>query len=165
MAIPPEVAETIRRKKSQYCRFVDTKNWASVERLALPDAKFSFHETNGSVTKVGWKHLAFSTPQAFGDFFRKLLAPADTLHNVGPGDLEMTGPAEVQAIWPMEDQLLARWTAGLIWLRGGGYYYETWVLKDGDWFLQSLRLERTYVDMSLLVRFYSLFQSLMSKVF
>jgi hypothetical protein len=33
---------------------------------------------------------------------------------------------------------------GFVEIRGGGYYHETWKMERGDWFLKSLRLERTY---------------------
>ena len=41
---------------------------------------------------------------------------------------------EVDAVWGMEDQIILQHTAGLIEIRGGGYYHETWKMKNGDWF-------------------------------
>ena len=61
-----------------------------------------------------------------------------------PGELEQIKADEVKATWGMEDQIILNGTGGLVEMRGGGYYYETWKMKNDDWFLASLRLERTY---------------------
>lgn len=58
------------------------------------------------------------------------------------------------AVWDMKDQIILQHTAGLIEIRGGGYYHETWKLKNGDWFLKSLRLERTYQKASLVAKIF-----------
>ena len=149
MVISPDVAEVIRRKKSQYGRFADTKQWHNFDKIALPDAEYSFFDTDGSVLQVGKTALAFGSTEAFRTFFTRFFANVQTLHNFGPGELEQNSPEEVKAVWSVEDQIIANGTAGLVELRGGGFYYETWRLKDGDWFLHSLKLERTYQKTSL----------------
>lgn len=67
----------------------------------------------------------------------------------GPGELEQIKTDEVKATWGMEDQIILNGTGGLVEMRGGGYYYETWKTHNDDWFLASLRLERTYQKISL----------------
>jgi hypothetical protein len=144
MSIPVEIAEVIIRKKSQYGRYIDTKQWDKFDRVALPDAEFSFYDTDGSILKAGNTSFAFPSSAAFTVFFSKFFASAQTLHMFGPGELQLKADDEVGAIWGMEDQIILKHTMGLVEIRGGGYYHETWKMERGDWFLKSLRLERTY---------------------
>lgn len=150
MAVSPETTEIISRKKALYGRYIDTKQWDKLSSIALPDAELRFFEPDGSLTHVGRTPLAFKTPEECTSFFHKLLGNAQTLHMFGRGDLEQIKVDEVRAIWPMEDQIILRQGWLPVEVRGGGYYYETWRLKDHDWFLQSLVLRRTYTKPSML---------------
>ncbi|KAL2857042.1 hypothetical protein BJX68DRAFT_229981 [Aspergillus pseudodeflectus] len=150
--VPPEIAEIVTRKKAQYGRYIDTKQWDKFDQVALPDAKLSFYDADGSVLKAGNTSFQFQSSAAFTTFFRKFFANAQTLHMFGPGDLQLEAPGEVRAIWGMEDQIILKHTAGLVEIRGGGYYHETWTMKDGDWFLESLELKRTYQKSTLVAK-------------
>jgi hypothetical protein len=119
MSVEYEVAEIIRRKKSQYVRLIDTKQWDEFREVALPNAELSFHDTDGSLMMVGRTGMAFTSIGAFTAYFSKFFAKAQTLHMLGNGELERIGPKEVKAIWGMEDQLLL---SGSAEVRGGGYY-------------------------------------------
>lgn len=152
MSIPVEVAEIIIRKKSQYGRYIDTKQWDKFDQVALPDAEFIFLDTDGSILKAGKTSFAFRSSKAFTSFFSKFFARAQTLHMFGPGDLQLKAIDEVGAIWGMEDQIILKHAVGLVEIRGGGYYHETWKMRNGDWFLTSLRLERTYQKTSFLAK-------------
>jgi hypothetical protein len=166
MAANPEAAEIIRRKKAQYCRFLDTKQWDALEQLALPDAEFRFLNPDRSVITIGKTPLDFSTPKAFTAFMAVLFDKARTLHMVGgSGEIELRGGSdgnEMSAVWGMEYQVVIRGTAGLAEMRGGGYYHEIWKRDgdEGDWYLKSLRLERIYVKASVLARVFALLQSI-----
>lgn len=141
MPVSPETAEIITRKKSQYGRCIDTKQWKSIDQVALPDAELTFLDIDGSDLKIGPTPLHFVSCKSFGEFCRKLFQNAQTLHMLGPGELDQTAADEVTAIWSMEDQLIMNFTAGLGDVRGGGYYFETWKLRDGDWFLKDPDIE------------------------
>lgn len=156
--VEAEIAEIIRRKKSQYVRYMDTKNWSKFEQLALPDAELNFVDSDGSPMMIGRMPLAFTSVRAFVEYFSKFFANAQTLHMLGTGELERTGPGEVKAIWGMEDQIILY---GYAEIRGGGYYHETWVKKDEDWFLKSLRLERTYMKYNIVARIGTILQRFM----
>lgn len=152
MSVPAEIAEVIIRKKSRYGRYIDTKQWDKFDQVALPNAEFSFYDTDGSILKAGNTPFVFLSPAAFTDFFSKFFTNAQTLHMFGPGELQLTSFDEVKAIWAMEDQIILKHTMGLVEIRGGGYYHETWKIENGDWFLKSLRLERTYQKTSLMAK-------------
>ncbi|KAK5994270.1 hypothetical protein PT974_04742 [Cladobotryum mycophilum] len=156
MSVEAKVANIIRRKKAQYVRYIDTKQWSKFEELALADAELSFHNSDGSVMTLSGTAFQFSSVKSFTAYFSKFFAQAQTLHMVGHGELERIGAGEVRAIWGMEDQIMLPLFAEI---RGGGYYHETWVLKNGGWFLKSLRLERTYMKYNFVATLGSWLQS------
>jgi len=150
MAIPPEVALAITTRKAKYGRFADLKQWERYHEIALPDAFFGYYDTDGSPIRLGKTSATFPSTQSFISFFSKFFERLDSLHNFGPGDFEMISSEEVKVIWALEDQLFLKGTAGWVSLRGGGYYTEIWVKRDGDWWLKDLRMRRTYTRTSFL---------------
>lgn len=54
-----KIAEIILHKKSQYVRHMDTKQWGKFELVALPNAKLSIYNPDGSITTIGRKRLSF----------------------------------------------------------------------------------------------------------
>ncbi|KAH8665560.1 hypothetical protein BGZ61DRAFT_461878 [Ilyonectria robusta] len=151
--VSPEVAQAISRQKSRYGRYADTKQWDKFEHeIALPDAHYTFYGTDGELLTVGNKALAFETPKAVSAYFSKFFAELETLHNIGLGDFEQVAPDEVKAVFGFEDQLLSKSLGAWVEIRGGGFYYETWKLVDGQWYISELKMERTYQKETLLVK-------------
>lgn len=138
----PETAEIIRRKKAQYCRFVDTKQWSRFPEIALPTAKLTFFEPGMVPLGVGKKKLLFDSLQPWIDHVSKGLANMQSVHVIGLDELEQTAPDEVKAIFCMRDDVKMDRSLGLVWSVGGGHYHEIWRRKGDDWFLEELRLER-----------------------
>lgn len=89
MAVSPEAAEIIRRKKTQYCRFADTNQFHLFEKIAFPNATFKFAGTDGNVLNesgivYSWENLetfsahfskAFETVQVVSVFRLGCLSP------------------------------------------------------------------------------------------
>lgn len=157
MLLSTEIAEIIRQKKSQYVRYIDTKQWSKFELIALPNAELSFYNPDGSIMTIGRKRLSFISIHTFAEYFGKVFTNAQTLHMVGNAEFEMVGSDEVRVIWSMEDQIIISHYAEM---RGGGYYFETWVKTENDWFLKSLRLERTYIKYNFFARIGMLMQQI-----
>jgi hypothetical protein len=111
-----------------------------------------FWDSNGQPLMIGRTPLLFRSTQKSTDLFRRFFADAETFHMFGPGEFEQVLNNEVKAVWGMEDQIFLKSTANFVGVRGGGYYYEIWRLKDGEWYLKSLDLRRTYTQMSLMAR-------------
>ncbi|KAK9424956.1 hypothetical protein SUNI508_13277 [Seiridium unicorne] len=155
MALPsPEIIAVITRKKARYARYLDTKQWEKYEGdVSLPDTHFRYLDVAGEPLQLGTTtSCVFDSTKSFAAFFSKFFANLQSLHNIGPGDFEQTSPEEVKAVWGFEDQLILAPLWSLAELRGGGYYYETWRLVDGDWFLHDLVMKRTYQKETLLVK-------------
>lgn len=161
MEVDPAVAVAISKRKSQYGRFADTKQWSRFHEFALPDAHYRFYDTNRRLLQAGNQQLDFPSTDALVAYYTKFMAPAQTLHMFGPGDFEQIGPDEVKVIWALEDQVIVRGTGGLLELRGGGFYHEIWLRKDGQWFLKTLDMYRTYQKTSLLMAILLMITSLL----
>ena len=150
--VTPEVALAIQTQKQRYARYADTKQWKKFEEeVLLPDGKFLFLDIDGTPLKVGTTVFQWSSTKPFVQFFEGFFSKAHTLHNIAPGDFEQVKPDEVEAIFAMEDQILMDPFQSIAQIRGGGFYYETWKLVDGEWYIKNLRLERSYQKVSFLI--------------
>ncbi|KAI5926910.1 hypothetical protein F4810DRAFT_416782 [Camillea tinctor] len=150
-AVAPETAVAINRKKARYARYADTKRWDKFEEeVALPDAQYDYQDINGKTLDFGVL-TRFPSTKSFTAFFRPFFAKLQTLHNVGPGDFTQKADDEVEAVFGFEDQLLLPPFGSWAELRGGGFYYETWKRVDGEWFLQDLRMQRSYQKVTFLM--------------
>ncbi|KAI1470072.1 uncharacterized protein F4812DRAFT_457467 [Daldinia caldariorum] len=144
MAVDPRVTDIIRGKKLRYCLCIDTKQWHLFEQVALPDATLCIVNPDGSFVEQDGVDWNWPTRADFINYLQKTFGQHQTMHNAGAAAFEQVSPDEVKVtssgIW----HLAAGETQGT----GGGYYYETWVRKDDDWFMKSMRLERTNWYMS-----------------
>jgi hypothetical protein len=134
--VPYETAEQIRLKKAQYCRFLDTKQWESFEKLALPDARFIFYGVNDEVLHD------FASTKALVRLTARMLEDARTSHRVSNSELVQMSESEVHATWAMEDVLVFSPSGnqpGTV-VRGYGHYHEVWEKHADDWFLKRLAL-------------------------
>jgi len=144
MAVSREAAEIIHRKKAQYCRYADTKQWNLFDTIALPDATFEYRNEGGAVISFGGVDCSFSSRDALIAYMTDSFKDQQLIHALSQGELEQTGPDEIKAIWTViwhvgtkaaEEGSHATW---------GGFYYETWRRIGEDWFLATMRFERTY---------------------
>jgi hypothetical protein len=139
-----EAYQAIVKKKAQYGRFVDTKQWDQMQAIALPSARFKFQHPDGTVISRDGKDLDFDSCSSFVDYFCQFFSNAQTLHMFGPPQMTLMSEDEASVIWAMEDRIYFQGNSRLAEIRGGGYYYETWVRKDSLWWLADLVLTRTY---------------------
>nr|UBX54536.1 hypothetical protein [Aspergillus sp.] len=138
--IAPEIAEAIRYRKAQYCRFLDSRQWDQLKELMLPDLTTIFYEPDGAVTRVGDFELSFSSRDEFVGFHEKQSAGIQMVHIVGLGEIEQIGPERVRAIWPIFYPVAMKqgMANGLGNFECGAYYDETWEYRGNDWFLRGL---------------------------
>ena len=148
--VPLEVANIIRQKKHKYGILVDGHRFDEMASVILPNAQMIFLDPSGQPTKLGKRTTAYDSLEAYCTGIGKLTADGQTHHIFGYGDLEMTGPNEVTAVFSMRDTFVMG--GGLIWSDGCGHYYETWTREGDDWFMASLRLQRSNVRTSLVYK-------------
>ncbi|KAK7423698.1 hypothetical protein QQX98_000888 [Neonectria punicea] len=148
MAISQETKDIITTKKLQYCRFADSNQWDSFDKILTPDAICEFFESEGVIQNQGGVDCRFSSREEVVGFFSKATAGMQTLHVISPGEMEQTGPDEIKVIWGAVFQMGSKEPSGGMHGTGGGYFHETWIRKGDDWFLHRMKMMRTYWKVS-----------------
>lgn len=143
MAVSPEAAAIIQRKKAQYCRFADSNQWDRFDSIMLPNATFLFHNPDGSVITKGDIEYSWSSTKDWVAFFENEFKTMQTIHIVGPAEMEQIAPDEIKSIWAVTYHAGTKEQGG-VHGTGGGHYHETWKKVGDDWFIESLRMERLY---------------------
>ncbi|KAL4739037.1 hypothetical protein BDV11DRAFT_205441 [Aspergillus similis] len=133
MSRPPPLAETIRSRKSQYCRFADTQDFTSWATVFSPSVTAKFCDPQGSPLTENGATYSFSNRDQL------------TIHVVGSGELhfvEGTDEQEISAIWPVIYHAASLGVSGGWSGTGGGHYYGTWGVEDGEWVIKSLKFDQ-----------------------
>ncbi|KAK2066051.1 hypothetical protein LY76DRAFT_585594 [Colletotrichum caudatum] len=143
--ISAETAETIRRKKAQYCHLTDG---GEIERCAetilLPEFTFEGLDAAGAVIVEGGLRYRWESRADWVAHLSVSLAAVQSMHLVDAGDLEQVAEDEVRAVFGLIYHAGAKGQTGGWHETGGGHYYETWKKVDGDWFLASSSMKRLY---------------------
>ena len=126
--------ESIKQLKARYCRYLDTKDWASWRSLFTDDFR---SDTSGA----GGKVIVGADP--FVAFTRRSLGDRATVHQVHAPEIELTSSTTAQAVWALED--VVRLAPGVN-LRGYGHYTETYTKFDGRWLIADSTLTRLRED-------------------
>ncbi|BBX21284.1 bile-acid 7-alpha-dehydratase [Mycolicibacter terrae] len=126
--------EAIKRLKSRYCRYLDTKDWAAWRALFTDDFVSDTSRAGGKLISGADEFVAFT---------RKSLRDQPTVHQVHAPDIELTSPTTAGGVWALED--VVRFGPGVN-LRGYGHYTETYEKTDGQWRIKTSTLTRLRED-------------------
>lgn len=126
--------EAIKRLKSRYCRYLDTKDWAAWRALFTDDFLSDTSRAGGKIISGADEFVAFT---------RKSLRSQPTVHQVHAPDIELDSPTTAHGVWALED--VVRFGPGMN-LRGYGHYTETYEKVDGHWRIKSSTLTRLRED-------------------
>lgn len=126
--------EAIKRLKSRYCRYLDTKDWTAWRTLFTDDFVSDTSRAGGKVITGADDFVAFT---------RKSLRSQPTVHQVHAPDIELTSPTTATGVWALED--VVRFGPGIN-LRGYGHYTETYEKIDGAWRIKTSTLTRLRED-------------------
>ncbi|MEB3068064.1 nuclear transport factor 2 family protein [[Mycobacterium] vasticus] len=126
--------EAIKRLKSRYCRYLDTKDWSAWRALFTDDFVSDTSSAGGKVITGADEFVAFT---------RKSLRSQPTVHQVHAPDIELDSPSTAHGVWALED--VVRFGPGVN-LRGYGHYTETYEKLDGTWRIKSSTLTRLRED-------------------
>lgn len=144
LSLPAGVAEIITRKKAQYCRLADTNEWSQMDKVMLPDLTFTAVDEEGNIININDTDYHWTSRADWITYFSSIFAPIQTMHLVGSPELELVAPDEIKAIFGVTYLVGTKEVGKGVHGTGGGHYFETWKLKDGDWFLQTSKLVRIY---------------------
>jgi hypothetical protein len=123
--------EQIKQLKAQYFRFIDTKDWTDWANVFAPDATVQATALCITVNYSGRSQIASSVSKEL----QKVL----TVHRGFMPEITLTSATTATGIWEMEDRI--RYTP-LTDYHGYGYYHETYVKQNGQWYIQSTVLTR-----------------------
>jgi len=129
--------EEIKQLKSRRDRAVDLKDWATLEALHAPD-----HQSHVD----GFP--PWTTAAEMIRNVRSSLEGVISVHQCHTPDITFESSTRANGVWAMEDYL--SWMQGEDehWLRGYGFYEETYEKRDGRWVYVWRRLRRLKVDRS-----------------
>ena len=124
----------IYRLKARRDRAVDTKDWTTYEALHAPD---HYSHNDGMPRMDGAANMVRQVS--------RLMANVTSVHHSHTPDITFESSTKARGIWSMEDNLFWKQGEEDHWLRGFGYYHETYEKRDGLWLFTSRRLERIHV--------------------
>jgi hypothetical protein len=131
--------EAIKQLKARYFRFIDTKDWDGLRALMQPDVTVDVSADGAGV---------FEGVDAFLEMLVPALTGVVSVHHGHMPEIEVTSPTTATGIWAMEDLLRFPPEIGLGELHGWGHYHETYVMVNGTWRFQSVRLTRLRMELT-----------------
>jgi ketosteroid isomerase-like protein len=130
--------QAIRDLKARRDHAVDHKDWDTYAALHTDDYVAM---SIGSGPIVGGRAAA--------DALAVLMANLTTVHHCHTPVIEFQDRNNATGVWAMEDNLFWHRGGEKQWLRGYGFYHETYVRgADGKWRFSYRRLERTHAETS-----------------
>ena len=129
--------EEIKLLKARRDRAVDTKDWALYRSLHADD-----HVSHND----GYERWE-SADVMIANVSRLLDESKTSVHHSHTPDITFQSDTEAKSIYGMED-LIFDTASGELLIHGFGFYYESYVKRDGKWLCISRQLKRTLVRVS-----------------
>jgi hypothetical protein len=127
--------EAIRQLKARYCRFMDTKDWDSLQSVFTDDATVgSYGENKDAVDLVGAAPIV--------EFLRSRLGELPTMHQCFAPEIDLVSATGATGIWATEHTM---WTErGSV--VGYGHYHDTFQKVGDTWLIKSVALQHVYLE-------------------
>jgi SnoaL-like domain len=117
---------------------VDRKDW---------DTYAALHTDDYYATAIGPEPIVGG--RAAADAIARQLENVSTVHHCHTPVIDFQDRDHATGVWAMEDNLFWHRDGRKEWLRGYGFYHETYVRgADGQWRFSARRLERIHVETS-----------------
>ena len=129
--------EEIKHLKARRDRAVDTKDWDTYLALHAPD-----HCSHND----GFER--WESAEVMVENVRRIMANVTSVHHSHTPEITFVSRTQATGIWAMEDNIFWMQDGEEHWLRGFGFYHETYEKRAGQWLFTSRRLERTVVKTS-----------------
>jgi hypothetical protein len=128
----------IFRLKALRDHAVDRKDWVRYAELHSQD-----------YVAASIRDTAIIGGKAAAEALAVQLAHVTTVHHSHSPVIEFQDRNHATGIWAMEDNLFWKRNGEKHWLRGFGFYHETYLREaDGEWLFTYRRLERTHAETS-----------------
>ena len=125
-----EIVTEITALKARYFRYLDNQQWDKWAEVFTEDFKAS-HEAIGYTLEVSSRDEMVETTRAG-------LEGISSVHHGHMPEITVLDENTVQAVWAMEDRV----ETPEVSLHGFGHYHETYRRINGEWKIQSSRLDR-----------------------
>ena len=130
--------EKILRLKARRDQAVDRKDW---------DTYAALHSDDYEAMSIGTSPIKGG--RAAADALDVLMANVTTVHHSHSPVIDFQDRHNATGVWAMEDNLFWVRNGEKQWLRGFGFYYETYRKEaDGEWRFVYRKLERTHAETS-----------------
>ncbi len=133
--------EEIRHLKARRILALDTQDWITYEALHAPD---HVSDNEGEPRYEG----ARANTQRLIDMHENMGHSMVTVHHVHSPIIKLSSSTTASGVWAMEDNLYWNQGGEEHWLRGYGFYHETYEKRQGEWLFTSRRLSRIRVTLS-----------------
>jgi len=120
--------------KSQYCQYLDGKDWARWSALFTDDAVMQVGP-NADSAVVGREPIR--------RLLTKQLKQSETKHIARSPEVHEEQPGRIRVVWEMTDRV----ATPLYLLEGAGFYEDRYVRTDEGWKIAGVRLHRSKVDL------------------
>jgi hypothetical protein len=141
--------EAIRRAKARYFRGVDTGDAALTRSVLAEDCVLDYRgcctDPASGRDYLPTMNIVVNGRSAWSEGGLRA-AGIVSLHQGFNADIVPTSDDTATAVWGMTDQLWMPVTAPFRYLRGCGFYHETYVREEGEWRIATLRIERIRVE-------------------
>jgi len=127
--------EEIKKLKARYFRFLDSKDWDGYANVFAEDCVVDLARV-GSGVHHG--RAAFAA-------FARALPLVQSVHQGHMPEIDLTGPETACGVWALEDYNV--WEDGTQH-HGWGHYLETYVKRDGRWYIKTMTLSYLRIDQS-----------------
>lgn len=130
--------QAIHDLKGRRDHAVDQKDW---------DTYAALHTDDYVAVSIGAEPIVGG--RAAADQLAVQLNNVTTVHHCHTPVIEFTDRRNATGVWAMEDNLFWTRDGAKQWLRGFGFYHETYVKEeDGQWRFSYRKLERTHAETS-----------------
>ena len=126
--------EDIKFLKARRDYAVDAKDWATYEALHAPD---HYSHNEGMPRMDGAANMVRQVSAVMADIV--------SIHHSHTPQITFQSQTKASGVWGMEDNLFWKQGDEEHWLRGFGFYHETYEKRDGQWVFTSRSLKRVHV--------------------
>jgi hypothetical protein len=139
--------EEIKQLKARYFRCMDTKDWQGLQAAFSDTAELDMRGEAADKSRAATAVIIGAAN--IKAFLRNAVLDLVTVHHGHMPEIEIISHNAAKGIWAMED--VVKWPDGAAvkTLHGYGHYHDTYRKTDEGWRIQSSKLARLRVDITL----------------
>lgn len=141
--------EAIKDLKARYFRGVDMREENTLRDVFCEDVQLDYSRACID-PQTGVNHIPGAGSTTGSDVGIAMIIETQkgmvSVHHASIPEIRILDESNAEAIWPMVDRLQFPAGSAIRELIGYGYYYDSYKKIDGEWRIQTLRVERLRID-------------------